>query len=204
LTKPENRFSRNGTSFPNVNFSDPPAFAGTRLGDDILMTNVLAFDVQVYDPGAPVFVSGGVSLEPRDQGYSISPNPPAFGAYVDLGYAPTYTATGTNPAPLFNRINPNGTMCGLPTTGNVSRIYDTWSLHYENDGVLQKSTVGADAMTNGLDDGGAAGVVDDLGEADTLPPYSAPLRAIRITIRVYEPSSQQVRQVTVVQDFLPE
>ena len=43
-----------------------------------------------------------------------------------------------------------------------------------------------------------------LAKHDTLPPYSAPLRAIRVTIRVYEPSSQQVRQVTVVQDFLPE
>jgi len=46
--------------------------------------------------------------------------------------------------------------------------------------------------------------VDDIAERDTLPPYSAPLRGVRITIRVYEPSSLQVRQVTIVQDFLPE
>jgi hypothetical protein len=30
------------------------------------------------------------------------------------------------------------------------------------------------------------------------------LRGIRVTIRVYEPASQQVREVVVVQDFLPE
>jgi len=47
-------------------------------------------------------------------------------------------------------------------------------------------------------------VVDDLGEYDTLPPYPAQLRGVRITVRVYEPSSQQVRQITVTQDFLPD
>ena len=47
-------------------------------------------------------------------------------------------------------------------------------------------------------------IVDDIGEFDTLPPYSAPLRGVRITVRGYEPGSQQVREITVVQDFLPE
>ncbi len=41
-------------------------------------------------------------------------------------------------------------------------------------------------------------------EFETRPPFAAQLRGIRVTIRIYEPSSQQIRQVTVVGDFLPD
>ena len=81
--------------------------------------------------------------------------------------------------------------------------YDTWSLHYENDGVQENVAHIADGGTNGLDDDGN-GIVDDLPEYDTQPPFAAKLRGVRITVRVYEPSSQQVREISVVQDFLPE
>ncbi len=36
-----------------------------------------------------------------------------------------------------------------------------------------------------------------------MPPYPLPLRGIRVTLRVYEPSSRQVREVTVVESFVP-
>ena len=81
--------------------------------------------------------------------------------------------------------------------------YDTWSTHFENDGILQRGP-SVDAGTDGLDNGGTAGVVDDFDEFDTAPPYPAPLRGVRITIRVYEPSSKQVREAVVVQHFVPE
>ena len=94
-------------------------------------------------------------------------------------------------------------------TNSPGYIYDTWSLHYENDGVAQNSTVGyMDLATNGLDDAGpsgaADGIVDNLAEYETLPPFAAPLRGIRVIVRAYEPGSQQVREISVVQDFLPE
>ncbi len=260
LTKPENRIGHQprggGTTFPfrflpNIDptsLIEPQAFtaAGSRLGDDILMTNVLSFDVQVYDPGAPVFVvTEGppprpvVAVEPRDVIYrsvltqwinasypaTLSLNPPApppqysvgsvaFGAYADLGYLttpppytvtpPAYTPPSGFPTPQFGEV-PNA-LSGITTPRSVTNpfVYDTWSLHYENDGIPQLSTFGTDSGTNGLDDSPPNGIVDDINERDTMPPYSAPLRGIRITIRVYEPSSLQVRQVTIVQDFLPE
>ena len=216
LTKPENRFGRQlpvgGTLpfrfLPNIDPSvlAPAAFNGTsgRFGDDILMTNVLSFDVQVYDPGAPIKIDtvNNVAIEPRDQGYSIPPSPTAFGAYADLGYAPGYTAASGNPPALFNLINQNP-KSGYLSTPTTPRVYDTWSWHYENNGMDNTGAPGGDLATNGLDDDNANGV-DDILERDTLPPYSAPLRGVRITIRVYEPSSLQVRQVTIVQDFLPE
>jgi prepilin-type N-terminal cleavage/methylation domain-containing protein len=230
LTKRENRFAHLGSVYPtpfpfvvSSNPTPPPSYpltsgatlspfnaASGRLGDDIIMTNVLSFDVQVYDPGAPVFVSNGTSVEPRDQGYRalLTPGPPsAAGAYTDLGYllGTSYTPPGGYPAPLFGG-SPDA-RSGIPSARTVTNpyVYDTWSLHYENDGVDQNGDGVADAATNGLDDGSPGdGIVDDIGERDTMPPYSAQLRGLRVTIRVYEPNSQQVRQMTVVQDFLPD
>jgi hypothetical protein len=99
------------------------------------------------------------------------------------------------------------------------RVYDTWSLHYEADGLDQDATLGIDQGTNGLDDdsdgsfdeppydaNGDGDFVDageDLGEAETLPPYPYPLRGIEVRIRCYEPSTRQVRQVTVRHTFVP-
>lgn len=209
LTKPDNRFSRQSTTWPTMaQYVKPAAFGATRTGDDVILTNVLAFDVQVFDPGAPVFVTSGAAIEPRDTGYSIdAAGPVSAGAYADLGYGfgKTYNPPSGSPVPSFN-LGPNA-KSGYTTTRPF--VYDTWSMHYEADGVLQGSTIPTPATAekdlglNGLDDDGVNGV-DDPGEMDTLPPYSAALRGLRITIRVYEPGSQQIRQVTVVQDFLAE
>ena len=46
--------------------------------------------------------------------------------------------------------------------------------------------------------------IDDPGEREAPPPYPYPLRGIQVKIRVFEPDSRQIREVTVVQDFLPE
>jgi hypothetical protein len=81
--------------------------------------------------------------------------------------------------------------------------YDTWSVSYERDGIDQLGTGSYDLQTNGVDDNGD-GVVDDVGERETVPPYSQPLRGLRVRIRMYEPSSRQIRQATVETDFLRE
>jgi len=83
--------------------------------------------------------------------------------------------------------------------------YDTFSLHYENNGWNEITNVASpsDAGTNGLDDNND-GAVDDPLEYETHPPYPHRLRGLQVKIRVYEPDSRQVREVTVVQDFLPQ
>ena len=48
------------------------------------------------------------------------------------------------------------------------------------------------------DDGG----VDDPNERETFPPYPVSLRGIQVKIRIYERDSRQIREVTVMQDFL--
>ncbi len=246
LSKRELRFAHLGTTFPfttsttDRTTANTPhantglhALAGNRIGDDVLLTNVLAFDVQLYDPGAPIFRSGNIALEPRDPGdmdsaydwvtasptpYPAASAPGAFGGYADLGYGYQFRKP-SNPSSSLVDYAPPATwtqpvFAGRPATKSqlTARpfVWDTWSLHYENDGIKQDTNnSAADLGTNGLDDAippatQGDGVVDDAVEFDTQPPFAAPLRGIRVIIRVYEPSSQQVREVTVVQDFLPE
>lgn len=234
LTKRENRFGHtNAWMFPLWGPANPtygPAYnarvaplgtdtspSGVRVGDDILLTNVLSFDVGVWDPGAPVYYDAtGVAIEPSDPGwYPPTGTPISYGAYVDLGYgkSATYTPLTGAPIPSFIKVNPNilATQTGFTQVVTDPRTFDTWSLHYENDGLTSTGvavTAGnGDLATNGLDDDGD-GLVDERdlatpasSEYDTHPPYVAPLRGIKVTIRTYEPSSQQVREAVVIQNF---
>ena len=74
------------------------------------------------------------------------------------------------------------------------RVYDTWSTtHFGN------------VWNDGLDNGtGTNGIVDDDTERINPPPYPVPLRGIQVKIRIFEPDSKQIREVTVMQDFLPQ
>ena len=185
---------------------------GTRLADDVVLTNVIGFDVKVWEP---------------------APNAPNNGAagYVDLGYSsssPIQLANYTFPTgPTVQRFQHLG-IYALSTTPNyqyslvanaqtfLQRVYDSGCFSYENEGiyhydqngrVVQPPDVAGGQSTNGLDDGQSGqlgnGIVDDLSESITCSPYPVPLRGIQITIRCFEPDSRQVRQITIEQDFLP-
>lgn len=145
LTKREHRFLRGGT-FPFAFLSGTAAgatFDGTdQDGDDVVLTNVIAFDVRAYDPQA--------------------------GGYIDLGVAGT------------------GVFAGAPATKSglaATPTYDTWSTHYEF----------ANPPAAGL---------SDPGQYATAPPYPVPLRGIEVRIRCYEPTSKQIRQITVRHTFV--
>ncbi len=180
-------------SSPYLPKDDPQTYIGPRVGEDVILTNVLSFDVKAWDPGASILLVGGESLMPGDNAYS---SPPAGwitasrGAYVDLGYA------STNPS--------LSSFSGMPDTNSglsSLRVWDTWSIHYEHDGIDQGGAAGSDEGTNGFDDNND-GVVDDPDEQEAPPPYNVPLRGIQIKIRVFDPDSQQIREVTVQHDFM--
>ena len=192
--------------------------ASPRFGEDIVLTGVIAFDVRVFDPAAPIALAGAgaaaVVLSPGDDAQLVGGV--ANGAYVDLGNGISVAADSlpTGQSPRFSGYGHplSGSLVGSATT---RRTYDTWSTHYETNGIDEDGVSAADQGTNGLDDAvparaGAAvaeqaadGVADDSGEMETSPPYPFPLRGIEIRIRCYDPASRQVRQVTVRHAFVP-
>jgi hypothetical protein len=208
---------------------------GARVADDVILTNVIGFDVKAWDPGAPVLQdASGNRITPGNSRYILPGDPRysadstisvSFGAYVDLGYAPLYNPGLWNrspplypPSPLFNGFgNPRSLLTG---STSHARVYDTWSTNYENVGLPGLTYPGQypaggfpGRSTNGFDDAGALddltleaaanGMVDDKNERITSPPYPVPLRGIQVKIRVFEPDSRQIRELTIVQDFLP-
>jgi hypothetical protein len=225
LTKRENRFLHNklyannlanpsaGLGYPwrvpyrqdQNGLTLPPLaqFSADRQGEDVVLTNVLSFDVQVFDPNVEMRSTGSAIVEPTDPGYknaAANNANPARGAYIDLG--------DTLPGAIFGAMAPNAALKSL-LAPNVQQFryatYDTWSFHYEHDGVPQNAAFGPDKGTNGLDDNPTTNPgVDDMSERETSPPYPYPLRGLRVKIRVYEPTSKQVRETTIVQSFVPE
>jgi len=223
LTKRENRFAHEFTgalsgfpfrtlfysatppSSPKTSLSPFTAASG-RLGEDVMMSNVLTFDVRAFDKYAVLRqASTGAVLSPSDVGYNAAAAMSVTGAFVDLNYG-SYVNGGVSPPTWFSgQPNSKSQLVNEPT-------YNTWSTHYEHDTIAQNGGT-ADLGADGLDND-SNNVVDDPGEFDTLPPYPVQpnwvgqdprvLRGIQIKLRVYEPDSQQIREVTVVQDFLPQ
>ena len=181
--------------------SSPPdglIFDGTtRAGEDIILTNVLAFDVRVFDPAAPIGLSGSTAIVPGDTGFSAGGSVSGSGAYVDLGHSAT-TNSLLNADPLFSAAK----AVDVTNNKNLPRTYCTWSTHYEANGIDEDGIKGIDQGTDGLDNDSNS-LVDESSEQETSPPYPYPLRGIEVRIRVYEPKSQQARQVSVRHTFVP-
>jgi len=226
LTKRENRCFLGGSSsarntlFPyqvmvDGSFRMPitATFDSTdRVWEDVILTNVIAFDVRVYDPASRSLVSGTTTLFPGDPGYdpnlAMSSTTSSLGSFVDLGWR------GGQPIPITTYLSgtaiPTGQSLlqygGLRVTGSTRNTvlpvptYDTWSLHYEFNGVDDDGDGTIDEGTNGLDEN-ADLLPDNPPEYETSPPYPVPLKGIEVRIRCYEPSNKQVRQTTIRHTF---
>ena len=233
LSRRENRVAHVGRDGVFPYLFDPtrlPALTGTYEGEDVLLPRVLGFDVRVFDPLAPLISmdptnSAEEIMQPGDVGF-----PPAFdpdsqdnlivgrGAYVDLAYQqklglhnnmalPAQTTFGALPN-VRSGLSRAALYPSITTNSLIFSTYDTWSYEYEHDGINQPS-LGAfpspqlDEGTDGFDNNNNLRV-DEPEERETSPPYTAPLRGIRVTIRMLDQSTQQMKQMTVNHDFTPE
>ena len=230
LTRRECRFLHNETGTFPFAFVSPHTTgsfngltqSGDREGEDVILTNVLAFDVRVFDPGLPLgqSASGDLATVPTDNSYNPA-NSVARGGYVDLGHSPNtpvVATTGTVTWPHFR--GPGQQKSGL--ANGSAYVYDTGSLHYEANGIRENpAAANPDEGTDGIDndrdgkideppidlngDGDFTDVSagEDTGEMESSAPYPYPLRGIEIRIRCLDPDSRQVRQVTVRHTFVP-
>lgn len=270
--------------------NNPRPYLGGRTGEDIILTNVVGFDVKAWDPGAPVLNMniGGTNriIMPGDPAYlrelpsSTMPSSPSnpvervsYGAFVDLNFMgrlalQTFGASDPQHADVRAKVGKPSYYNTIQTTGEpepwfygagdyrsglrghvpdandltawdnpdttpvgerygdirswaLPSVYDTWSNHYESDGLNQDNDGLADEGSNGLDDpvvldinspqygehrptplGTLDYVADDPDERETSPPYPVALQGLQIKIRVYEPDSRKVRETTIVHEFM--
>ena len=171
----------------------------------VVLTNVIAFDIQVYDPDAQRYVvRAGADpsdpivdiADPSEIGAQLGVANGRFssfsrGAFVDLGKGKG--ARGAVPI-LFNRPH---------RRYESEAVYDTGTSQYNNDEVNDRGRNGVDdAPYSG--DGSPNGIVDDIEEKASIPPYNVPLRGIKISMRVIEPNTKQIRQLTIIKSFVKE
>ncbi|MCA9149806.1 MAG: prepilin-type N-terminal cleavage/methylation domain-containing protein [Planctomycetales bacterium] len=189
----------------------------TRASDltDVIATDVMGFDLRVYDPLAPTVratPNTQVMLTPIDPGYvalastvlTANPDPQLFslGAYVDLGYGinvpvtfNSHFATGAHPRSGLSVVS--GSFNPL-----APRVYDTWTRLYERNGLDDNRNGVIDEGRDGLDQNAPLNfTTDDQLESETMPPYLAPLRGFEAVIRLRDAGSNQVRQASTVADF---
>lgn len=198
-----NRMGHVKGSYPhtsNLDFSD---LASDGPDSEVLLSNVVAFDIQVFDPDAHQYLVRDTEsreiigvADPTDIGAVRSVFGGSFdqvsrGAFVDLA------------------INRTGMPRELPIFANPHHpryseaVYDTGTSLYDHNEI-------DDTGSNGVDDAAIFGdvtrngVVDDASEKESLAPYDERLRGIRIKIRVIDPDTKQVKQLSITQSFVPE
>jgi hypothetical protein len=214
LVKPRCRFLHTG-AYPGFAFAGTSADgaifsnASGREGADVVLTNVIGFDVRVYDPLAPVQANNSVPVSPGDPGFSVNGVAVARGAYVDLGWG---SQSLPNPLLVTAAYPPagqsyfQGVGVSLANSQNPATYrpptYSTWSTHYETNGQNDDDDPTIDQGRDGLDSN-SNGLVDEDLERETSAPYPVRLRAIEIRIRCCDPRSRQIRQTTVRHAFAP-
>ncbi len=180
-------------------------------------------DDEAVGPGDLGYCMGVISL--TSGGGTVPPVAIGKGCFVDLSYANKFRGNAVVvPASIFSA---NGGAFVPATKATISLpVYDTWAYDYERDGVDQNQNMELNAAnlrfpdgidndsdglidefldegTDGLDNDTNNGV-DDVNERETSPPYPVPLRAIRAVFRMLDPDTRQVRETSVVADFVPE
>jgi type II secretory pathway pseudopilin PulG len=184
--------------------------------DDLICTNVRRFDVKAFDPAAPLYSGGGVSLPAGyyDLGYGVMLNSGLMTATPntlwDSSNQPQgFGHTGRIP-PLVNdlRLSPSRpNILGGVNNNNVgdngnnlpvirlNRVWDSWSTDYTN-------APGVDIFYDGYPGNLATPSGTDKPVYPSFPaPYNSPLRGIQIKIRVNDPRSEYPKDLTIKHDF---
>ena len=219
-----NRFftAAHGTTLTFATYRLPLRSSRSADNQDILINDVLAFDIQIFDPTASVTVqtAGGLVrslIEPTDCGNTTFVStfdyaseaaadttnnfPAALGAYVDLGKTASgqFTSLGNNFLEFRDQVYDTGTP-----------LYDRNNVDDNNDDLIDEGGDKIDNDSDGLID---EGVVDTnldgafsaaeiaSSEKEVQPSFAAPIRGLSVKIRLMEPTTGQVSQTTVKKSF---
>lgn len=176
----QHRARRMGSILPNPPFpGQPSAKLLANLvdldGSDIMLTNVISFDVKVFDPFA----------------YKIPLNPASGrGAYVDISDVIVTGPTGINPFPTAATL-PGDAL--TPVYGSTANVLPAIPASIPDNGTFDTGTRRFEGDPNAA--------VPYFIPALSPATHRFPFTSIQITIRVYEPKSKQTRQITIIQDM---
>ncbi len=148
------------------------------LNQDVMLTNVIAFNVRVWDESEHAYVD--------------------LGSGVQSGEA---TADDPNDLRSFGRWSDYGNSLFIPC------VYDTWTEQYQRDLYLYDDYNAAQNSSYVRKaDGSLAEIPLDATPISAQlknypPPYDVPLKSVQVEIRVFDPRSKAIRQATFVVDL---
>ena len=211
--------------------TDPYGTFLVRENDDVLLTNVISFDIKVWDTknvrwnidtnrweqlppgfvdlGHMGFNNGGEVGDPR----LIAAHIPEYAAvdyrnmFVSQGFYGTFendSSPGSHNANCYSSISGGIQYSLLPS------VYDTGTDAYENELVDTINSVFSPSAAldmNGNQNQGISnldGITDIMEHVDLWrcpPPYNVPLTGIQIKIRVFDPDTNNIREVTIRKNF---
>lgn len=164
------------------------------LNQDVMLTNVISFNVRVWDESEDAYVDLGSGVaDPINPAVPDDPDDlRSYGCYSQYVVNPNGTRE-------FTGYNNNGVV--LPC------VYDTWTEQYQRDLYLYddyRTSRGASPVAN--TNGSIADIPLDATPTsaqlrDYPPPYDVPLKSVQIEIRVFDPRSKAIRQATFVVDL---
>ena len=154
---------------------------------DVILTNVLSFNVRAWDPELSDYVDlGSGSL--NDPSGANPNNLRSYGYYAWGGTYYPWDGTDEQKKPMTN---------------NMPCVYDTWSEQYQKNLYAFDSRHG----TNFANPSNTTMDIDSMQEIsssqllDFPPPYNVPLKSLQVEIRVFDPRSKQIRNATFVVDW---
>lgn len=146
---------------------------------DVVLTNVLSFDVKAWDPHVNDYVDLGCALN----NLGADPDDLRSGGY----YLYSNFDNNNNPYNYFP----------LPC------VYDTWTEQYQRDLFFanERSYANVPSADGQMSDIPLAGRVRTSSLQNYPPPYNVSIKSLKIELRVFDPRSKQVRNATFIVDL---
>ncbi|HBT76893.1 MAG TPA: hypothetical protein DEB39_08195 [Planctomycetaceae bacterium] len=174
------------------------AYQGNRFSEDIILTNVIGFDVKAWDPEQNRFIDLGESGV-TDSGTIDNPN---FLLSTKGVYANGAVWGRSESGGFQHVVHGNDYKWDGSTDPELPCVYDTWTIGYERQSCGLDSTGNPNTLPYGTNPAGPGSVVTSIRDWVCPPPYGdTPLRGIQVTIRVFDPRSGHIREVKIVRDL---
>ena len=152
---------------------------GLQTGDDVLMTDVLSFEIKIAwfnNPSLNGYPSPQHAPLPSPPAPNMVTNGNSDDPYADIPQVPANPALALNPAPAFSGQG----------------VFDTWYKHPQ-----LADTIDWDRPQYNPTTGGNGFLTPNQGQ----PPLRINVRSIQIKLRVWDSKAEKARQVTIAQEL---
>ena len=172
-----------------------------RVSEDVLLNNVISFNIEVWHAENKEFIDlGGYKNDNTDFQLTAANSIRAREISKDLG------SQG-----FFGRLYSATNGCygddGTYSYGLLPCVFDTWTDAYENDatssifGMSDTTPIQGIAVDPSFDGQGITDIMEHVDQWRCPPPYNVPLTGIQIKIRVFDPDTNNIREVTIRKNF---